>query len=228
MAQTLTTEQYKTWKIDPKNLLSFSYDQRIVNFTNKFIYPLSGIDTDDVGISTETEDALMQKLILQAYNCLTKDKMHALSIYIGLIEATKSICSIGCTSTMKYLWQIKIIATILEMYQHINENEFLLSNEILNSIILNFKGRIEKMFDTNRIVLKDVLKKGDLVRFSSLNQPTLNELVTLITFYGIPIHSGIMSELKEGMNQLQVLSLLKKSNLENETVNVIKKLVFEK
>jgi anaphase-promoting complex subunit 1 len=83
LAQTLTSEQYTSWKISTKNLLSFSNDKNIVNFTNKLLMGPSKVATD--GLDYIDDDDIQQNLMLEAYNCLIHDKMHALPIYISLM-----------------------------------------------------------------------------------------------------------------------------------------------
>lgn len=82
LAETLTTEQYSCWKIEPKSLVSFSNDPKVQNFTNTFLRKQSS----DENISASTEELEIQQIItLQFYNCLTKDRMHALPIYMNLL-----------------------------------------------------------------------------------------------------------------------------------------------
>lgn len=82
LAETLTTEQYSCWKIEPKSLVSFSNDPKVQNFTNTFLRS----QTSDDSISASTEELEIQQIItLQFYNCLTKDRMHALPIYMNLL-----------------------------------------------------------------------------------------------------------------------------------------------
>lgn len=82
LAETLTTEQYSCWKIEPKSLVAFSNDPKVQNFTNTFLRKQALDDND----SASTEELEIQQIItLQFYNCLTKDRMHALPIYMNLL-----------------------------------------------------------------------------------------------------------------------------------------------
>lgn len=84
--QTLTTEQFNSWKIDLKSLLSFSNDEVILCLIRKYLKSNAdrGVIVEGAGDMTE-ENNLIQSLILQVNNCLTRDKMHALPIYVSLL-----------------------------------------------------------------------------------------------------------------------------------------------
>lgn len=218
LSQTLTEEQFIAWKIDTKSLISFSHDENIVNFTNKFIFPLLEPEVDDAASAEET---LVQKLILLAYNCLTKDKMHALSIYVDLIGATRDLNN--SSNPQHFVWQLKIIAKILEMYKHVNEDDFLLSYEILSSILVCIKLRIEKLVQQTQTLLKEFLKTNDLMLLRSVNdEKELNEIVTILTFYGISLDERILPQ--GTLNKLQVLAHLKKVGLDSEAIMFVKNL----
>lgn len=221
LSQTLTEEQFKAWKINPKSLLHFSNDENIFNFTQKFIFPLGGSEVRDVGPASPTEDILVQKLILLAYNCLTKDKMHALSIYVNLLDATRDLRD--STTPQQFVWQLKIIAKILEIYKHVNEDDFLLSYEILSSILISIKLRIENLAKEREAVLKEFLKTNDIMLLRSIqNDKELNEIVTILVFFGIALDERILPQ--GAMNKLQVLAHLKKVGLDSEAITFVKNL----
>lgn len=221
LSQTLTEEQFKAWKINPKSLLSFSHDENIVNFTNKFIFPLTGNELHDLGVATPLEDNLVQKLILLGYNCLTKDKMHALSIYVDLIDATRDLTN--SSKPQQIVWQLKIISKILEMYKHVNEDDFLLSYEILNSILVSIKLRIENLVKQRQTLLKEFLKTNDKMLLQSIkDEKELNEIVIILVFYGVALNERILPQ--GAINKLQVLAHLKKVGLDSEAIMFIKNL----
>lgn len=221
LSQTLTEEQFKAWKINNKSLLSFSHDENIINFTHKFIFPLLGSEVGDLGPASAFEDTLVQKFVLLAYNCLTKDKMHALSIYIDLISATRDLSN--SLSPQPFVWQLKIITKILEMYKHVNEDDFLLSYEILNSILICIKSRIENLVKKNEILLKEFFKTNDMMLLRSLkDERTLNEVLTILIFYRIPLDGIILPQ--GNLNKLQVFAHLKKVGLDGEGIGFLKNL----
>lgn len=84
LAQTLTTEKYSSWKVEPNNLLSFSNDRLIVNLTKMMLMVSRFQQVDELNLGDGTADDLREMVLLQAYDCLTRDKIHALGIYMAL------------------------------------------------------------------------------------------------------------------------------------------------
>lgn len=84
LAQTLTTEQYSCWTIEPKTLLSFSSDAKVQNFMRIFLEP-HGSPTESQPAASKQELEVQQQIMLQFYQCLTQDRMHALPIYLNLL-----------------------------------------------------------------------------------------------------------------------------------------------
>lgn len=84
LAQTLTTEKYSSWKVEPKNLLSFSNDRSMVSLTKMMLMVPQFHLADELSKVDETADDLREMILLQAYDCLTRDKIHALGIYMAL------------------------------------------------------------------------------------------------------------------------------------------------
>lgn len=75
-SQTLTTEQYICWEIDPKTLERFSNEPFVIGFTDRFLHL-------DEPQSSNMELALKQHLTMLFYNAVVKDKMHVLPIYMS-------------------------------------------------------------------------------------------------------------------------------------------------
>lgn len=93
LAQTLTTEQYSCWMIEPKTLSSFSNDRRSQNFTRIFMSQRNSTGGSVRKIQKASkmgrdEPEIEQMVTLQFYNCLTKDKIHALPIYMSLLTVS--------------------------------------------------------------------------------------------------------------------------------------------
>lgn len=86
MAQTLTTEKFSSWKVEPENLLSFSNDRQMISLT-KMMLMVPQFHLVDVG---ESRDDLREMILLQAYDCLTRDKIHVLGIYMALDKVRSS------------------------------------------------------------------------------------------------------------------------------------------
>jgi anaphase-promoting complex subunit 1 len=79
LAQTLTTEKYSTWKIDPLNLMSFYNNRMMINFTKMVM----GSKRD------ENISPIRDIILLQIYDCLSRDKTHAFGIYISYDNVRK-------------------------------------------------------------------------------------------------------------------------------------------
>lgn len=215
LAQTLTTEQYKAWKIEPSTLTSFSSDQNIKNFTEKFILPLAATDIDNVGNCSMLEEKIVNQLVLQSYDCLTRDRMHALPIYIQLMAFQRKLEQHQVPQS--YVWQIKILTNILDLYKHVNEKDFLLSFEILNSITISYKKEIDKMFELRKFNINDRFDKVSQQHNIELNE--LNQLAIIWNFYDINhqiekvdvtpgnILSYIVHLKREGFNCNQIAAL---------------------
>lgn len=78
-SQTLTTEQYLCWEVDPKTLERFSNEPYVIAFTDRFLH----LDADQTAVN---ELSLKQLLTMLFYNAVVKDKMHVLAIYLALYK----------------------------------------------------------------------------------------------------------------------------------------------
>lgn len=88
LAQTLTTEKYSSWKVEPENLLSFSNDRLMVSLTKMMLMAPQFHLADECD---KAPDDLREMILLQAYDCLTRDKIHALGIYMALDNVSFSL-----------------------------------------------------------------------------------------------------------------------------------------
>ncbi|CRK87591.1 CLUMA_CG001388, isoform A [Clunio marinus] len=193
LVQTLTTEKYSSWKVEAENLLSFSNDRLMINLTKMMLMmPQFQIDDgfDDV---SETRDDLRQMILLQAYDCLTRDKIHALGIYMSLDKIIQSINnhqyhSSNCSSD---IWQMKIMNELIKKQQANNgasDSSSLLSLEILNSLLMRFKMLIDKKFFERKSSIRQFLMKKDLNFLQDSCFQSVNELMQLVIFYDLPLN----------------------------------------
>ena len=90
LAQTLTTEKYSSWKVEPKNLLSFSNDRLMVSLTKMMLMMPQLHLVDGMSEGSDASEELREMILLQAYDCLTRDKIHALGIYMALDNVRNS------------------------------------------------------------------------------------------------------------------------------------------
>jgi anaphase-promoting complex subunit 1 len=71
LAQTLTTEKYSSWKVEPNSMTNFFNNSQMVNLT-KLIMKSGG------------NSKMCDLILLQIYDCLTRDKTHALGLYLSI------------------------------------------------------------------------------------------------------------------------------------------------
>lgn len=84
LVQTLTTEKYSSWKVEPKNLLSFSNDRQMVSLTKMMLMAPQFNLSDELTKIDDPADDLREMILLQSYDSLTRDKMHALGLFMAL------------------------------------------------------------------------------------------------------------------------------------------------
>lgn len=84
LAQTLTTDKYSCWKVEPSSLLSFSNDRLMVNLTKIMLMVPKFHLVDNLSNESSRSDELREMILLQTYDCLTRDKIHALGIYMAI------------------------------------------------------------------------------------------------------------------------------------------------
>lgn len=83
MTQTLTTEKYSTWKVESKSLLSFTNDRLIFSLTKMMLVNSVDLSSSDEPVFGRTEE-LHELILSQIHDCLVRDKIHALGIFIEL------------------------------------------------------------------------------------------------------------------------------------------------
>jgi anaphase-promoting complex subunit 1 len=82
LAQSITTDRHSCWKVEPTNLVSF-YNNNLMKNLTKFMLVQPEFDlADGVDVSHLNKDRIRKWTLLQVYDCLTRDKTHALGIYI--------------------------------------------------------------------------------------------------------------------------------------------------
>lgn len=186
-AETLTTEDITSWKLEPKNLLSFSNDKFITNFTNKMLVIPKFHQVEGLNELSSTEEDIRQLLLMQAYDSLTRDKMHAMPMYAGLLALIGSLQS--NTSNSCSIWQIKIISVLNNKYPQVrlNRSDYLLSPEIVNPILLKYQLEMEKKRNEMKFLLRNFLIKKDINFLQEFCLNALEKLTDTIIFYDLPL-----------------------------------------
>lgn len=187
LTETLTSEQYKTWRVNQKNLSAFFKNQQyIYSLASQLVFPARAEQIDDVGVTSRSEEAHINWLMLQTYNCLKKDRMHALSIYIGVTEALSKWEK--SAAPHRFVWQIKMIAQLLESFKHINEEEFFLSYEILSALLIQFKTKIDTFATQYRDLLKCLMSPGNLKTLQEVEEKILNQAFVSLLMNDVPFN----------------------------------------
>ncbi|KAL1131298.1 hypothetical protein AAG570_010916 [Ranatra chinensis] len=84
LAQTLSTEHATSWSIPTDSILAFTSDTVILNYTKHFLE-----SCEQNRVSTERELKLMQSLSKLSYECVTRDKLPMLRIWILILEVIR-------------------------------------------------------------------------------------------------------------------------------------------
>lgn len=116
---------------------------------------------------------------------------------------------------------MKLITTVLRKYINEDNNQLLFSLELLQSLISKISTKIEIMLADNLHILMQYVFSNNLNNLLEFTQEQLKLLSSLIVFYNLPSNLTNNRDLK--LNYLQIISELKKLNLnmETETMNCI-------
>ncbi|XP_055636412.1 anaphase-promoting complex subunit 1 isoform X2 [Toxorhynchites rutilus septentrionalis] len=188
LTQTLTTDKYTSWKIDPKSLLAFSTDQRISNLVNKFLLLSEHCSIDEVEPISTTERNIAQMLVLQTYDCLTHDKMHALPIFMDLMNLIINFDS--CNNASK-LWQIRILTAIITRRKPTQESDLLVSQDMLQSLNDRVCSRMaDTLKENSHLILSYVVGASPERTLTEILTEVCGEgrqrIAKLIVFYDLP------------------------------------------
>ncbi|XP_055370778.1 anaphase-promoting complex subunit 1 isoform X2 [Condylostylus longicornis] len=211
LAQTLTTEQYRCWKVDIKSLLAFSTDKKLLEFIEKF---LDLKESKNFVSNSELEKS--QLFLIIFYTCLSKDKMHALPLYLSLIN---DLGVLEKNPSSQIVWQFKIINAM----QMFNKDDIFLSKEILGSIVEKFKTILENWRDEFKLQLKRFIQSSD-VNLENMPENSLEKISAVITYYDLDPNIGSLVDLTSEVNYLQLIFQLKRCGYDVETINCLLKI----
>lgn len=220
-AQTLTAEQYSCWTIEPKTLVSFSNDARVQNFMRLFLEPHQ--PPTEPAVSAE-ELEVQQLIMLQFYNCLTQDRMHALPIYMNLLHMLRR--NVGAPATAADIWQLKIIGSLLHRQRN-GTGDVLLSDEIIGSMLKRFDVHMDAALRAYGSQLHRLLfaTSGLAALAQCDSAPRLADVAALLTFYELPLNALAalpqLQQLPKPVNFLRLLLELSPLQLSTETVRCI-------
>lgn len=214
LAQTLTSEKYTAWKIEPKNLLSFSSDRFIVNFTRKILAEPKFHAVENLVNLGEDEEDVRAMVLLQAYDCLTRDKMHALPVYMAMVMSIVNAKNGGKFNNATSIWQMKIIEAVMKQLAKTpnrgSKIENLMSTEIVGALLLKFSKVMDQRLDSSRFLLKSFLFEKNLNFLGDFCLESLNNFSDLIVFYNLPLNSFEENVNFENVGFVQFLFEMKK------------------
>lgn len=289
LAQMLTLEKSNIWSATPENILSFSSDKAIVNFTKHYLVNMEKfLGNEDAnesrypGLNKETsaeenvicpdcyffplikpkgeertrtrskssksssktpvrnlkcqcvkntkdERELVQMLRMATYECVIKDKLCILPMWITFIKIMKKM---RMNPTSYNMWQMKLLMSQIDNHnqrytttrtegeaQKIDV-EPLLSLEFAISI----KQRVSNETDSWELSLVPHLRKYIGLEDDSeleTNELIIKRLSAFVTYYDIPKDIVQSEEGVNNLNLLQCLLQLDKYNLDVNTVSKI-------
>uniref|UniRef100_A0A1A9WDA7 Uncharacterized protein n=1 Tax=Glossina brevipalpis TaxID=37001 RepID=A0A1A9WDA7_9MUSC len=209
-SQTLTTEQYICWEIDPKTLERFSNEPYVITFTDRFLH----LDDDK---TADNELSLKQLLTMLFYNAVVKDKMHVLSIYLTLYNHVLHIK----TEQLSFddVWQIKLITGYLKYGP---QEHILFSKELVTALLEQFQRGMESQLKLLQLPLQQFMAASDLqlnIIMNGLSTQQVAILVGLIIYYDLTpnLLNSVVTQ-STPINCLRYIQELRKLNLEPSTV----------
>uniref|UniRef100_W4VRH0 Putative anaphase-promoting complex apc subunit 1 meiotic check point regulator/tsg24 n=1 Tax=Corethrella appendiculata TaxID=1370023 RepID=W4VRH0_9DIPT len=208
LTQTLTTDKYNAWKIDPKMLLEFSNSYQIKNHMQKYLLATENsiIESFKTTQMSDEEQELMQLLILQTCFSLTYDKMHGLSVYISLVNFISNMNTV----TTYDIWQFGMLESILDRQKPSTPNNWMLSVDMLHSLIYKMKSVMDGIRNKNMYMLHKCIK-SDLRELSNVCSATLNELTKMMMFYKLEFIFNMDLNMLENDKEMNMIFVKKLS-----------------
>lgn len=134
---------------------------------------------EDLQKMTDSEKYFLQTFAIIAYECVVKDKVSLLPLWVNLF---KSIDIIGKQPNSYLIWQIKLVCSRVLRRCHVKIMNPLLSTES----ILAIKQRVALIMDTWEHDLKPLIKSYLTHGTVKANPVMLARLSAYFTFYDIP------------------------------------------
>uniref|UniRef100_A0A1I8M2U1 Uncharacterized protein n=1 Tax=Musca domestica TaxID=7370 RepID=A0A1I8M2U1_MUSDO len=213
-SQTLTTEQYICWEIDPKTLERFSNEPYVIGFTDRFLH----LDEPE---STNDELALKQHLTMLFYNAVVKDKMHVLPIYLAIYNHVLKFNT--KEPTFYDIWQLKLLNCYLEQYSH---PHILFPKELISSFLEQFQTFMETCRHKLSTPLRQFITARDFESHivANLTQQDLAKLVAVVIYYSLT--PNLLNSLAQRpTNYVGYIKELRKLNLEGSTTQCLLKIL---
>ncbi|KYM96372.1 PREDICTED: anaphase-promoting complex subunit 1 [Cyphomyrmex costatus] len=192
VAQTLTTENAIAWAARPEYVTSFTNDKTVLNVVMSFLqWSKKGIirpesikysSQNDVQCRmSEFEQYFLHMFAIIVYECITKDKISLISLWLHII---KSINIIEEQPNSFAIWQIKLLLSQMSRKNNYTDDEnSLLSIESILAIKQKTSIILDKWEHDMKSVFKEYLTTGK-VQYSDTT--SLAKMCAYFIFYGIP------------------------------------------
>lgn len=166
------------------------------------------------------DSSFLQLLMLQFYHSLTRDSMHALYIYIDLLNSYFRLTN----STEHYdISQLRLMRVIFRYQPH----NFVLSCEHMKSLLKRAESFFDRKLNQNAAYLQRLLYEPTIRCLAEIDDmKVLRNIAALIHFIGVPLN--VMNRIdigdnKSEMGYLKLVLEMRKLNYSTEmTMNVTK------
>ncbi|XP_039313778.1 anaphase-promoting complex subunit 1 isoform X3 [Solenopsis invicta] len=190
VAQTLTTENAIAWAARPEHVTSFTNDKTVLNIVTYFLqWSKKGIirpesikysSQNDVQCKMpEFEQYFLHIFAIIVYECITKDKVNLIPLWLHII---KSIKIIEEQPNSFAIWQIKLLSSQLSRNSFTNDENPLLSIESMLAIKQKTAIILDKWEHDMKSMFKEYLTNGMV----QADAASLAKMCAYFIFYGIP------------------------------------------
>ncbi|XP_070511648.1 anaphase-promoting complex subunit 1 isoform X2 [Cardiocondyla obscurior] len=191
VAQTLTTENAIAWASRPEYVTSFTNDKTVLNIVTYFLqWSKKGIvNSENIKYSSqndvqckipEFEQYFLHIFAIIVYECITKDKISLIPLWLYII---KSIKIIEEQPNSFAIWQIKLLSTqMLRRSSFTVDESSLLSTESMLAIKQKTAIILDKWEHDMKSVFKEYLMNG-IVQADTI---IMAKMCAYFIFYNIP------------------------------------------
>ncbi|CAL1682145.1 unnamed protein product [Lasius platythorax] len=191
VAQTLTTENAIAWAARPEYVTSFTNDKTVLNVITYFLQwsKRETIPFEDIKYSLqndaqwkmpEFERYFLHVFAIIVYECITKDKVSLIPLWLRIIKSLKIIEEQPNSFS---IWQIKLLSSQLSRrINSVDDENLLLSLESMLAIKQKTAGILDKWEHDLKPLFKQYLTNG-MVQADTIS---LARMCAYFIFYGIP------------------------------------------
>lgn len=124
------------------------------------------------------------------------------------------------------LWQLKIFNSIIKK-RHFQEiistdvNSLLLAPELLNSLLIRLKMKLDEKLKQHKDLLKKILSNGNFSVIETLDLKNVEEIMQILSYTDLPIH--LLREFHQ-LNLLKFLFEYKKHRIHHQEIDFMSNL----